>query len=171
MEGVLANCYKPGMSAFTNDEVRRARLLQLAAMAGGLEEVAVKVGTHRQYLDHIVKKRKLSKPRADGTQSFASLGDDLARKIELAHKLSPGWLDWPFPEVDFDAYFQLTETQRAVVQGRMIGAIQEAQKHASPAMAAVDKKPAPDSKVAKTIKPAPKHKHAKQDDRETHPHN
>lgn len=108
----------------TNDEVRRRRLAQLCELAGGMQLVAQAADTHWQYLDQVIKKRLLP-ARKDGSRVPASLGDDVARRIEAAYGLTSGWLDWPLDAVPFTAWAQLKEPDRLYVQGRMLGAIEE----------------------------------------------
>jgi hypothetical protein len=108
----------------TNDEIRRKRLQYLCSQAGGLRAVAEASQTHWQYLDQVLK-RRLLKPRKDGTQVAAAIGDDLARRIEASHNLGAGWLDWPFEAVPFAAWQQLGESDRGYVQAAMRQAIKE----------------------------------------------
>lgn len=109
----------------TNAEVRRRRLVQLASHVGGLDVIATGAKVSAQNLDHIVKKRRQSKERADGTKPIIDMGDQLARKIEEAFSLTPGWLDWPFEHVDFDAFAKMNREQMAMVQQRLSDAIRE----------------------------------------------
>ena len=151
---------------FRNDEVRRARLIQLAALVeGGLGAIAAAAGVSAANLDHIVKRRRQAK-RADGSQPLAMVGDKLARTIEAAYKLTPGWLDWPFLEVDFEAVAKLSPSQFALLQGRLIEALRAA---AAPPPAilkqATDRKAISDKQLEKHLpaldKAAAKAAHAK----------
>lgn len=108
----------------TNDEVQRMRLKELCATYGGLQAVAERVQTHWQYLDQVLK-RRLLKPRKDGTQKSAALGEDLARRIEQAYELPAGWLDWPLTMVPFDVWARMSLADRSYVQGVMVGAMKD----------------------------------------------
>lgn len=131
----------------TNDEVRRRRLLQLVSITpGGLAAIA-KGGEvcSVQNLDHILKRRRQT-ARKDGSQPLVMMGDKLARDIEQAMGLAPGWMDWPFFNVDYEAFATLGVTGRAVVEGRMIAAVEDALK--LPAiMQSADRKPVTDQTV------------------------
>jgi len=109
----------------TNAEIRRRRLAELCATEGGVQAVAAVAGMNWQALDQILKKVLLP-AKADGTRTPKSLGDDAARKLEDAFDLGRGWFDWPFEGVDFKKWTALNEFQRAMVQGRMVAAIEEA---------------------------------------------
>jgi hypothetical protein len=113
--------------SLTNAEVRRRRLMQLAAeVDGGLKAIAAAAEVSAQNLDHIIKRRRQSKPRADGSQPLVAMGDQLARDIERAAGKPPGWLDWPFEHVPFEAFAALNQFQQAAVEGQMMAAIKEA---------------------------------------------
>lgn len=140
---------------FTNDEIRRLRLAQLADSVGGMHRVAKKAEVSAQNLDHIVKRRRQSM-RADGSKPLVALGDATARKIEAAHGLSPGWLDWPFPEVDFEAFAKLSAMQRANFAGQVMAALRSAsQLQVSDALRQAERVPAPDKAVTKAFKKVP----------------
>lgn len=110
----------------TNAEVRRRRLVQLSGQVdGGLPGIAKLAGVSAQNLDHIIKRRKQGTVRADGSQPAAAMGDKLARTIEMKVGLTDGWLDWPFPHVDFDAFAQLSSEQMVMVQLRLSDAVKE----------------------------------------------
>lgn len=110
----------------TNAEVRRRRLLQLSEQVeGGLVGIARLAEVSAQNLDHIIKRRKQGTIRADGSQPAAAMGDKLARTIEAKVGLTVGWLDWPFPHVDFDAFAQLSAERVVMVQQRLSDAVKE----------------------------------------------
>lgn len=111
--------------SFTNDEVRRVRLEQLSTLKGGLAAIAEKAGCSAANLDHIIKRRRQGKARANGEKPPAMLGDRLARDIEKGFGLAPGWMDWPFPEVDFEAVARLTPSQLGILKGRIIEAVKD----------------------------------------------
>lgn len=109
----------------TNDEVRRRRLERLCRETpGGLTGVAERAGVSRASLDQILK-RVLLPAGKNGTQNPRSLGDLAARKIESAHGLPPGWLDWPFDAVTYESYAILTDLDRGAVQARLMAAIED----------------------------------------------
>lgn len=110
----------------TNDERRKRKLRQLAALHG-LDALADAAGLKgSESLDQILKGVKLP-PKADGTRSERSLGDESARKIELALGLERGWFDedWPFPLVDQARWARCTSEQRGYVQGALTRALDE----------------------------------------------
>lgn len=109
-----------------NAEVRRKRLAFLIAQVGGLEVVAAAAAVSGAYLDHILRRRKTSRAReSDGQYKTASLGDDVAKRIEEAFGLDPGWLDWPFQAVPFRAWARLEEPDRWFVQAGFLAAIKD----------------------------------------------
>ena len=109
----------------TNDEVRRRRLARLCKdIDGGLIAVAENAGLSPAYLDQIMK-RVLLPERADGTRSARALSDQAARQIEVAHGVTPGWLDWPLEAVDFEDYSALSDLDKGAVQARMMAAIED----------------------------------------------
>lgn len=110
----------------TNDERRKRKLRQLSE-AHGLDALAEAAGLKGpESLDQILKGVLLPK-KTDGTQSPRSLGDDSARKIELALNLGRGWFDedWPFPMVDRTRWERLTPELRGYVQAAVIRALDE----------------------------------------------
>jgi hypothetical protein len=126
----VADCYKHDSMqqdenfGDTNDEIRRMRLSRLCAAAGGLQGVARRAVTNWQYLDQVLKRRPL-KAKQNGDRSIAALGDPLARRIEEAHGLPAGWLDWPFDAVPYTAWVRLSAENRGFVQGGMLRAIEQ----------------------------------------------
>lgn len=140
--------------ALTNDEVRRRRLAQLREETpGGLDAIAAAAKVSAQNLDHILKRRLQSKPRADGTRPLVGMGDSVARDIEEGMKLPPGWLDWPFTHVPFEAFLELNAFQRAAVEGQMLAAIKEVRGKKVPAGAL--KTPVSNKKVEAHYKALP----------------
>lgn len=134
--------------SLTNEEVRRRRLAQLIGLVdGGLDGISAKAKVSARNLDHFLKRRKQSTVRADGSQPVVGLGDKVARQIEEAFSLGAGWLDWPFEGVDFAAYNALDGVQRAIVQGRMIAALEEAAKHQPKVLAPLRRKSVSNEKV------------------------
>ncbi|HEX7643005.1 MAG TPA: S24 family peptidase [Burkholderiaceae bacterium] len=72
----------------TNDEIRRLRLLKAAEIAGSMTKLAELADCNPVYLSQIKNKT----PR--GTRKTPTLmGDETARKIELAIGKPPGWMD------------------------------------------------------------------------------
>lgn len=66
---------------------RKLRLLELIELEGGrrrggVKKVAEKVGTDPAYLSQLVSDR-----------TTANMGDNVARRIELAYNKSVGWID------------------------------------------------------------------------------
>jgi hypothetical protein len=108
----------------TNDETRRRKLGALCGAKGGVRQVAGAAGVKWENLDQILK-GVLLPPKADGKRNPKSLGDDTARKLELAYDLGRGWFDWPFDAVDFKAYVKLSDVDKGFVQARMQDAIVE----------------------------------------------
>ena len=113
----------------TNDEVRRRRLRRLCAdKPGGIKDVAAAAAVGWESLDQILKKVLLP-TKSDGTRRAKAMGDDLARKIEAAHDLPEGWLDWPLDAVDYALYLGLSEVDKGAVQTRMMAAIEATHNH------------------------------------------
>jgi hypothetical protein len=140
-----------GPEELTAAEIRRFRLAQLVAeVDGGLKTIAGAAEVSFQNLDHILKRRKQGKARADGSKPLVAMGDTLARDIEAAMKLRRGWLDWPFPNVEFDTFASLGKTQRLIVQVKMAEAVKE-QAHKKTAMRHVDKKAATDARIEESF--------------------
>jgi hypothetical protein len=132
----------------TNDEVRRRRLAQLAdEVAGGLKAIAKEAGVSAANLTHILRRRAQGTARADGSKPPVVMGDKVARQIESAFHLTPGWLDWPFANVDFDTFAALGGTQRLIVQVKMNDAIKE-QSSKKSAVRQVDRAPVSNTKPA-----------------------
>lgn len=113
---------------FTNAEIRRRRLVQLAGLKGGIKGVAATAAVSEQNLSHIVKRQPQGTARADGTRPPVVMGDKLARTIEDAYGLAPGWLDWPFEAADFEVWATLNRYQRAYAEGQIALAIRDAAK-------------------------------------------
>lgn len=76
----------------TCSERRKRKLVELAREKGGLKTLATDCGLSHAALDQIVKGVPLP-PKADGTRSERSLGDDAARSIEKRYGLERGWFD------------------------------------------------------------------------------
>lgn len=76
----------------TCSERRKRKLMELAREKGGLKVLAADCGLSYGSLDQILKGVPLP-PKADGTRSERSLGDDAARSIELRYGLERGWFD------------------------------------------------------------------------------
>jgi hypothetical protein len=137
----------------TNDEVRRRRLEQLALAQAddervdtGLKLIAATADVSAANLDHIIKRRKQAK-RDDGSQPLVSMGDALARKIEAAMGLMPGWLDWPFLNVPYEAVAKLGLTGRTLLEGAMTAALRDMEKQ--DVVRRVDKKAVSNATVEK----------------------
>ncbi len=104
----------------TNDEVRRRRLLALGRLTpGGLAAVAEIADVSWENLDQIIKKTLLPPRKSDKVRSPKALSDVFARKIEKAHGLAPGWLDWPFEAVNYEIYAKLSDLDKGALQGLM----------------------------------------------------
>lgn len=111
----------------TNDERRKRKLRQLSEMYG-LDALAEAAGLKGpESLDQILKGAKLPPKKADGSRSERNLGDDSARKIELALDLERGWFDedWPFPLVNRARWDQCTLEMRGYVQNALNRALDE----------------------------------------------
>lgn len=76
----------------TCSERRKRKLVALASEKGGTATIAKDCGLNPATLDQIVK-GVLLPPKADGTRSERSLGDDAARMIETRYELERGWFD------------------------------------------------------------------------------
>lgn len=76
----------------TCSERRKRKLIELASEKGGLRSVAADCGVNYASLDQVVKGVPLP-PKADGSRSERSLGDDTARIIEKRYGLERGWFD------------------------------------------------------------------------------
>jgi hypothetical protein len=136
-----------GHDPLTNDEVRRRRLAQLAdEVEGGLKAIAEQAEVSAANLTHILKRRAQGTARANGHKPPVAMGDKVARQIETALHLAPGWLDWPFANVDFDAFVALGGTQRLIVQVKMNDAIKE-QSSKKSMVRQVDRTPVSNKKV------------------------
>lgn len=72
----------------TNDELRRDNLLLAIKRAGSAAKLADAAGTSPAYLSQIKNRTPDSK-----TGVPKMMGDDMARRIEAAIKVQPGWLD------------------------------------------------------------------------------
>lgn len=66
--------------------------MELVREKGGLKVLAADCGLSYGSLDQIIKGVPLP-PKADGTRSERSLGDDAARSIEKRYGLERGWFD------------------------------------------------------------------------------
>jgi len=77
----------------TNDEVRRLNLELAIGKVGTAAQLAALASTAPAYLSQIKNKALDSK-----TGRPKGMGDDLARKIEAALGVGPGWMDTPHPE-------------------------------------------------------------------------
>lgn len=76
----------------TCSERRKRKLAELAREKGGLKVLAADCGLSYGSLDQILKGVPLP-PKADGSRSERSLGDDAARSIETRYGLERGWFD------------------------------------------------------------------------------
>lgn len=119
-----------------------------------MRAVASAAEVNWQSLDQVLK-GVLLPPKADGSRAPKALGDDTARRLEEVFDLGRGWFDWPFDGVDFKKWAGLNEFQRAMVQGRMTAAIEEAVQRNSKALHQATKKAVPDKKVEKHFKALP----------------
>lgn len=142
------------MDGDTNAEIRRRRLEELCGRHGGVRPVAEHAKMNWQALEQVLRKAPLPK-REDGQQSYKSLGDAAARKLEDAFDLGRGWFDWPFQGVDFKKWEKLNRFDRARVEGRLIEFIDQALATPSPALDEVAGPPVSDSKVRKHYKAVP----------------
>lgn len=138
----------------TNAEIRRRRLAELCATEGGVRAVATAAGMNWQSLDQILK-AVLLPAKADGTRVPKALGDDAARRLEEVFNLGRGWFDWPFEGIDFKKWAVLNDFQRAMVQGRMVAAIEEALQKNPKVLHHAAKKAVTNQKVEKHFKALP----------------
>jgi hypothetical protein len=103
----------------TCSERRKRKLAELAQEKGGLKVLAADCGLSYGSLDQILKGVPLP-PKADGSRSERSLGDDAARSIEMRYGLERGWFDSdPTPAAD-------TPENLAAALGVLTKALQEA---------------------------------------------
>lgn len=112
-------------------EIRLANLEALVKEIGTAEALAEAAGLSPVYLSQIRSRaidRKTGKPR--------NLGGTAARKLEVAAKKSPGWLDqdhtdqpipaaWPFKNISPRRYYKLPEHERGVIEGRALNILEE----------------------------------------------
>ncbi|MBT2333597.1 hypothetical protein J7E49_06730 [Variovorax paradoxus] len=85
------------MDMKTIGEIRLENLELLVADSGTLETVAGKAGTTSVYLSQIrngALDQKTGRPR--------QMGDQMARRLELAHEKPKGWMDTPHPPLGPD---------------------------------------------------------------------
>jgi|GEM_PF-1413088 len=123
------------------EETRRLRLAQLVATHGSYVTLNGLLGmTDRDStLSQIANQSPNSR-----TRKPKNMGSELARRIEAALGLAPGWMDadpdaeWPLDRVSRQRYGALSDADRAYVQGLMNQAITECeQRTAAPAGPAV----------------------------------
>jgi hypothetical protein len=115
----------------TVEEIRRDRLQQLVEDHGSYAALNEKIGLERRdsTLNQIGKQSQNSK-----TKTPKTMGSPMARRIEAALKLEPGWMDnepsaaaiaWPFEFVDESRYRKLGSGDQGYAQGKMMAAIEE----------------------------------------------
>jgi hypothetical protein len=108
----------------TIEEIRHANLAALIARYPTLRAFSDDVGLDPAQVGQWRNKNK----RPNGT--IYRLDSSSARAIEQKLHLPSGWLDndpeaWPLDLVSQQSYLELTETERAYVQGAMAAAIKE----------------------------------------------
>jgi hypothetical protein len=102
----------------TADEIRHARFLLLLEEAGSVKAMADRLGVSSAQISQIKNRSAHStsgKPR--------SIGDDQARRIEVAFSKPKGWMDSPLPEGPPDADHSLNLADITIPQFETGGAM------------------------------------------------